>query len=282
MGKLCKFAVLRYVPDEIRKEFINVGLAFHCPEEGFIDMKVTTNFSRLSAFDDEVDVDLMKLILSGVKGDFTQLIDIGSPSNAQIRDCNYIDRATMMYVNQLQFSPVYTLRSSNIVEDYQDLFKTYVYFDSHKSNRITGEKVKSIMNRVLKDKNVLTKVHKDYTVDIGTEEVKIDYLYRVNDTSKLIKTFSFDYTDQGSKKAPSVAKEWHFNFSKLAENSTLRRSDTSRSDIEIITLVYTEKTNKNIEVALEILRESSKELVKARDPEAIERFADQITLELMN
>ncbi|BBW96531.1 DUF3037 domain-containing protein [Geobacillus icigianus] len=46
MERLCKFAVLRYVPDEMREEFINVGLVFHSPEDGYVNMEITSNFSR--------------------------------------------------------------------------------------------------------------------------------------------------------------------------------------------------------------------------------------------
>lgn len=284
MERLCKFAVLRYIPDEIRKEFINVGLVFHCPEEGFIDMRFTSNFSRLTAFDDEIDIDLIKLVLSGVKTEFSQDIEVGRPSSNDLTDWNYIERATAIYANQLQFSPVYTIRSSDIVSDYEELFKTYVYFDSHKSNRITSDRVKSIMNRVLREKNVLTKIQKDVPFIIGSEEVKVDYSYTVNNKSKLIKTFSFVYTDQGSKKAPATAKEWHFNFSKLIGlgSNEVSLPNNLNSDVEIITLVYVEKTNRNIDIALDILRENTKELVTVQSSEAIERFADKITLELVN
>lgn len=284
MERLCKFAVLRYVPNETRQEFINVGLVFHCPEESFIDMRITSNFSRLTTFDDEIDVDLIKLILSGVKTEFSQDIEVGRPSSIDLTDWNYIDKATAIYANQLQFSPIYTIRSADIISDYEDLFRTYVYFDSHKSHRITSDRVKTIMNRVLREKNVLIKMQKDVSFTIGSEEVKLDYYYTVNDKPRFIKTFSFDYTDQGSKKAPATAKEWYFNFSKLARLGADKVSlpNNPNRDLEIITLVYVEKTNKNIDIALDILRESTKELVTAQSSEAIERFADKITLELVN
>jgi hypothetical protein len=63
MERLCKFAVLRYVPDNNRKEFINIGLVFHSPEDRFIDLELTTNFSRVTAFDDEIDINFLKIVL---------------------------------------------------------------------------------------------------------------------------------------------------------------------------------------------------------------------------
>lgn len=279
MERLCKFAVLRYVPDENRQEFINVGLVFHSPEDGYIDMELTTNFSRVTAFDDEIDINFLKIVLNGVKSEFTQST-IHGPSWEDIKDWNYLERATSIYVNQLQFSPIQIIRSTDIHKDFQDLFRTYVYFDVQKPNRITEDQVKSIMNRVLREKQVLPRLNRGLKVDIGAEEIELDYSYRTKNITKLIKTFSFDYAPTRSSQAPIKAKEWVYNYNKLRKVNFFGTESIDPSNIQIVTFVYTGQTKtKNIITAIKILREES-EIIEANNEESIEEFAKKITMEL--
>src|SRR5690625_2045620 len=109
MNKLGKFAVLRYIPNENREEFINIGLVFHLPSEGYVNFKATTNFSRVTTFDDEIDIDFLKMVLSGVESEFTQDL-VHGPSYKIVRDINFLEKQTAHYANQLQFSPIRIIR----------------------------------------------------------------------------------------------------------------------------------------------------------------------------
>lgn len=280
--KMCRFAILRYVPDEVRQEFINIGLVFHSPEDQFIDIRLTNNFSRVHAFDDEVDIEFLKLVLDGVKKEFSLEFNINRPSYDDLCSWSFLESATSIYNNQLQFSNVYTIRSKNFQNDFDDLFKTYVYFDVHRNQRISGDRVKSIMNRVLKDKDVFSKLKRDIQVDIGSEEITMDYKYESENKTKVIKTFSFDYTERGSGTASQVAKEWAWNFSKM-RSANVKTQLQFDKNLEVVTFVYLGNKNKgkNIDLALEILRAESEELVRADKPEGIELFADRITNEIV-
>jgi len=254
MEKMCKFSVLRYVPDEIRKEFINIGLVFHSPKDMFVDIKFTTNFSRVHVFDDEVDIDLLKTVLDGMKESFTSLeISNEGPFYDDLRKDDFLDCATSFYSNQLQFSPIYTIRSTDVNKDFNDLFKTYVYFDSRRTERITIDKVKSIMNRVIREKEV--NINHNVSIDIGRERIKLDYQYEAQESLKYIKTLSFDYQDKKNNRGQEsrIAKEWAWNFSKMKQ-STHHFNGRSNKDLNIVTLVYVGKKTEWVEVALDILK----------------------------
>ncbi|MHB8127320.1 MAG: DUF3037 domain-containing protein [Desulfitobacteriaceae bacterium] len=90
----------------------------------FIDIKITTNFSRVYAFDDEVDIDFLKLVIEGVKTEFSQSIVLGSPSFDDSGKWDFLNHATSFYSNQLQFSALYTIRSKDIEKDFENLFRT--------------------------------------------------------------------------------------------------------------------------------------------------------------
>ncbi|WP_158591756.1 DUF3037 domain-containing protein [Oceanobacillus halophilus] len=271
MSTLCKFSVLRYIPNETREEFINIGLVFHCPSEGFIDFRYTSNFSRVKKFDDEVDIEFLKLVLMGVENEFTQGTDHG-PSLKHISDENFLEKNTNFYSNQLQFSNTRMIRSNNPLRDFENLFKTYVYFDAKKNKRISEQEVKTIMNRVLKKSISTNKVSKNYTIDVGSEDITLDFSYesKENLRKKYIKTLSFDYSPKKTKMATQVAKEWAWNFSKIEQIN-----NNSQIKNDLLTVVYFNKPDKNIEIALNILGENSK-LFSANNEDKIKEFADEI------
>lgn len=278
MSKVCKYAVIRYVPDEIREEFINIGLVFHSPEDRSIDIKFTKNFSRVSKFDDEIDIEFLKLVLEGIKEEFSQST-ISGPSNDSLADINFIENNTFFYSNQIQFSPTYIINSTDLVQDFMDLFRTYVYFDVQKKSRITDDEVKSMMNRILKSNDSFKKLEKNIPVNIGPQTIELDYVYNTNDRKKIIKTFSFDYTDRKSSQATLIAKEWFYNYEKML-NSSDKSLGINRDSLDIVTFVYTgARVNKNTKTAIEILRELT-DIVEGKQEGEIFDFAKSISDEI--
>jgi hypothetical protein len=280
MDKYCKYSVLRYVPDENRKEFINVGLVFHSPEDHFIDLQITNNFSRVTAFDDEIDISFLKIVLEGIKDEFT-ISTINGPNQKQLGDKLLLEKSTSIYANQLQFSPIHIIRSSDISVDFEILFRMYVYFDVPKKKRITEIEVRSMLNRVLRANEVFQKLDRNFSIDIGTEQIELDYAYKTKQKLKIIKAFSFDYASRKSIQATEVAKVWAYNFNKLKHKSNyLEKYNVNINDIDLTTLVYVgNHENKNIRTAINILKEETNTEV-AKETEGITKFANQISHEI--
>ncbi|HEY4150726.1 MAG TPA: DUF3037 domain-containing protein [Chitinophagaceae bacterium] len=46
---------MRYVHDQVTGEFVNVGIVIYCPEEGLLEAKVISRFSRISNFFEEIN-----------------------------------------------------------------------------------------------------------------------------------------------------------------------------------------------------------------------------------
>ncbi|WCT56901.1 DUF3037 domain-containing protein [Paenibacillus kyungheensis] len=279
MSHLFKYSVIRYVPDEIREEFINIGIVFHSPELKHTEFKLTKNFKRVHAFDDEVDIKFLKIVLDGIKESFTKST-ISGPSENELADINFLEKKTFYYANQIQFSPTNSFFTLNIEEDLNDLFKTYVYFDNKKKSRITDDEVKSLMNRILVNNNVLNELQRNIKIDIGPQEIELDYLYHSNNRTKIIKTFSFDYTEKGSTNAPSIAKEWIYNFEKIKKINNYELFGGHQEDCDLITFIYTGKSsNKNVKTAINILKEITN-TVEGKERDEIIRFADNMTQEI--
>ena len=63
----CEFFLLRYVPDAVKDEFVNLGVVLYEPaahsstaEAGFADVRFTRDWRRVRCLDPEVDVEMLE------------------------------------------------------------------------------------------------------------------------------------------------------------------------------------------------------------------------------
>lgn len=99
-----KFSTLGYYPDIFLKSNLAVGVAFQIINEyeTLNIMKIIPHQSKISSFDDEVDVEFINLFLNGVNEEFENLHD----NNMEI----YIDK----FVNNFKFEKLQIRRFSSI------------------------------------------------------------------------------------------------------------------------------------------------------------------------
>ena len=115
-----EYAALNYYHSPISDECLCIGVLFHNVTTGQRDFKYISNFQRFHAFDDEADVDFVKLYLRGIKEEIEN-----SAFDKKFDLASYI----RVYANEFRFSSVRTL-SVNETENYvEDLSKIYLKYD---------------------------------------------------------------------------------------------------------------------------------------------------------
>ena len=115
-----EYAALNYYHSPISDECLCIGVLFHNVTTGQRDFKYISNFQRFHAFDDEADVDFVKLYLRGIKEEIEK-----SSFDKKFDLASYI----RVYANEFRFSSVRTL-SVNETENYvEDLSKIYLKYD---------------------------------------------------------------------------------------------------------------------------------------------------------
>ena len=115
-----EYAALNYYHSPISDECLCIGVLFHNVTTGQRDFKYISNFQRFQAFDDEADVDFVKLYLRGIKEEIEN-----SVFDKEFDLASYI----RVYANEFRFSSVRTL-SVNETENYvEDLSKIYLKYD---------------------------------------------------------------------------------------------------------------------------------------------------------
>src|SRR5947209_20500160 len=57
----CKFFLLRYVPDAIRNEFVNIGLVL-LPPDAPPELRLVKDWSRVTALDPRADLEMLQAV----------------------------------------------------------------------------------------------------------------------------------------------------------------------------------------------------------------------------
>ena len=197
-----EYAALNYNHSPISDECLCIGVLFHNLTTGQRDFKYISNFRRFHAFDDEADVDFVKLYLRGIKEEV-------EPSlfnfNQEFNLASYV----RVYANEFRFSPVRTLNVNEDENYVEDLSKIYLKYDLAKSQRLNGNEEKKLIRRVLEANNLEYSTQK---LD-GPYSDEISFDYQVGNIC--IKMFSFK--GKNLKRVIGSARQWSFIADELGE-----------------------------------------------------------------
>jgi hypothetical protein len=70
-AKACSYFLVRYIPNLLRNEGLNIGILLHCPEERYLGCRFAEDFRWLRRLDPKADLEL----LSELQADFERQID---------------------------------------------------------------------------------------------------------------------------------------------------------------------------------------------------------------
>src|SRR5262245_46898587 len=68
----CKFFVLRYAPDAVKNEFVNIGLVL-LPPAGSAEVRFTRDWSRVQCLDPEADIEVLQALESDLRSQLRQM-----------------------------------------------------------------------------------------------------------------------------------------------------------------------------------------------------------------
>jgi hypothetical protein len=115
--KECSYFLVRYVPDVVKQEFINIGLFLFCPAEQFLDCLFSDDFRRINRFHAQADTQFLREL----QPHFEQQI------GEHEKDLEgYIREMQQSYSNLIQLSPPRTCLTADLRAQLQDLFQRYV------------------------------------------------------------------------------------------------------------------------------------------------------------
>jgi hypothetical protein len=112
----CRFFVLRYAPDAVKNEFINVGLVLLPPADG-AQVRFTHDWSRVLCLDPEADVEMLQALENDLRN---QLHEMNGDRDLFLR------RIQDSFSNAIQMSDFQACLASSAVDEADELARLYL------------------------------------------------------------------------------------------------------------------------------------------------------------
>jgi len=112
----CRFFVLRYAPDAVKNEFINVGLVL-LPPAGSAQVRFTRDWSRVLCLDPEADVEMLQALEADLQN---QLRELNGDRDLLLR------RIQDSFSNAIQVSDFQACLAASAVDEADELARLYL------------------------------------------------------------------------------------------------------------------------------------------------------------
>jgi hypothetical protein len=201
----CKFFVLRYAPDAVKNEFVNIGLVL-LPPAGGAQVRFTHDWSRVRCLDPEADVEVLEAMESDLK---EKLREMNGDRDFILR------RIQDSFSNALQASEFQACLADSPIAEADELARLYLERPKRRQGRATSTR-QAILQRMRSEfetAGVWPVMRKDISASEYTrsgDPLKIDCGYNPNGTVKLFHAVSL-------QSDVNAAKILAFSFPQMAE-----------------------------------------------------------------
>ena len=137
--KECSYFLVRYVPDVVKGEFINIGVFLFCPDEQFLDCEFSDDWRRLKRFHPQADTEFFKLLQTDFDDQIKKLKEELEEESRKRKESvedqikrreeglrRYVRDMQQSYSNFIQLSAPRACLTPNLRAQLQDLFERHV------------------------------------------------------------------------------------------------------------------------------------------------------------
>jgi hypothetical protein len=258
----CEFFLLRYAPDAVKGEFVNVGVVLF-EENGFADVKFTHDFRRVKCLDASADIE----VLTELEKEIRARIKDGGPDREKI-----LNKLRDSFSSTLQISSSKAVLTESPQKEIELLAKTYLESPPHEKEAREARGRQAILQRMQSafeaegvwDIPQMRKrvAVKDYTR--AGDPMRIDCGYSPNGIVKLFHAVSL-------ASDPDSAKILAFTYPQLAEG--IARADKKKSELTAVTEDELAKDDESTAFALETLSKSKIKIIAVTEMDRIARLA---------
>ena len=217
----CRFFVLRYAPDAVKNEFINVGLVL-LPPAGGAQVRFTHDWSRVLCLDPEADVEMLQALENDLRN--------------QLREMNgdrdlFLRRIQDSFSNAIQMSDFQGCLASSAVDEADELARLYLERPRRRQQaREPGARVAIVarMRSEFEAAGVWPLMQEKIPVSRytrGGDPLKIDCGYSPNGTVKLFHAVTLNSD-------VNAAKVLAFSFPQLAQG--IRKAENKQAFLTAI------------------------------------------------
>lgn len=142
------YSILRYEPSIVSGEIINLGAAFYYPETDYREFYSITKWSRVFAFDDTLNIALMKDLM----------LDIRDAMGTQLDNPNFnLKKFCAKYNSEIYFDDCMALTdidADEVSESIEEIKRMYFQFEYDIANRPNNDAQKKFLRRLLISKSI--------------------------------------------------------------------------------------------------------------------------------
>src|SRR6185503_11687736 len=236
----CSFFLLRYVPDAVKNEFVNIGLVL-LPPGGDPELRFTHDWSRVRCLDVEADIE----ILGGLEADLRdQLHGLNGDRESILR------RIQDSFSNALQPSGIKACLAESPALEADELARLYLERQHPRTQRELSVRqvIRERMQQEFEKVGVWPLMWHNVEAARYTRKgdpLKIDCGYCPNGTVKLFHALAIE-TD------PNSAKVLAFSYPRLAEG--ILEIESKRAELTAVVDDHLPADDEQTDFALDILR----------------------------
>lgn len=238
----CSFFVLRYVPDAVKNEFVNVGLVL-LPQAGKAELRFTRDWSRVKCLDPQADLELLEALES----------DLRAKLRALNGDRDFILRRIQdSFSNAVQPSEFKACLAESPAEEADELARLYLERRRQRTPREAGGRqgILDRMRREFEVAGVWRVMRKEIRAAEYTrrgDPLKIDCGYSPNGTVKMFHALGLTPDGNGVNAAKVLA----FSFPTLAEG--VRKKEGKQARLTAVVEDDLDRDDEQVGFALETL-----------------------------
>jgi hypothetical protein len=237
----CQFFLLRYVPDAVKNEFVNIGLVL-LPEAGEPELRFTRDWDRVRCLDPQADSE----ILEALEDDLRRELRRGNADRDAV-----LRRMQDSFSNALQPTPLQACLAQSPAKEADALAKMYLERQRVRVQREVSNRqaIRNRMQQEFERIGVWPLMSKNIAAARYTrpgDPLKLDCGYSSNGTVKLFHALSLE-------SHPNSAKLLGFSYPRIAEG--IRRLENRAAELAAVIEDDLSADNAEVSFALETLEQ---------------------------
>ena len=258
----CEFFLLRYVPDAVKDEFVNIGVVLMEAGDppGFADLRFTTDWSRVRCLDAAADIEMLEAAEAELRKGLQQ---------SQASRDDLLKRIHASFSNTLQLSPVKVCLAESPREELGRLAEMYLESRRGREERARAaagrQAIFQSMRAAFEHAGVwrLPQMRKRIAVAQYThpgDPLKLDCGYRPNGVVKLFHAVSL-------ASEVDSAKVLAFSLPLIAEG--IRKKEKAKTELTAVVEDDLDRKDESVAFALATFKSSHIAVASATDLPAI-------------
>lgn len=263
----CEFFLLRFQPDAVKGEFVNVGVALATADsgDGFADVQLTRDWRRARALDPDLDVEYFE----SLERELREALRTAAGEGAWL-----LHRIQDTFSSAVQVTRQSGVLTHSPAEELQQLAKVYLEGPKGGIRAASGrDRILRVMRDEFERQGVYAHLHKrvpvaEYT--LAGDPLKIDFSYRPNGTIKMLHAVSLDAD-------VNVARALALSYPQI--RTGIRAKEKADTQLTAIVETGLDRSDPSVSFALNLMRENDLLVKEVADiPQIAERISRELNI----